>query len=181
MLTSAENLLKALCIHYPKISLLSVVLNHFDIRRHVFGVLCVPEFALEGSDLTAHGIIGLCGLIQLSLKLPAGRSDSLGLLLALFQLPLQLFDASVRLIRLWKRNTFQAKRTLRCNTVSYKIISPLTVGMISKFYGKSKGKQLTWSLYCSACFRSSSTWVIKSFSFLSFWRTAFAVFCFSLH
>lgn len=76
------------------------MLSRFDIRRHVFGVLCVPEFALEGIDLTAHGIIGLCGLIQLSLKLPAGRSDSLGLFLALFQLPLQLFDASIRLIRL---------------------------------------------------------------------------------
>ncbi len=108
---------------------------------HVLGALCVPEFALEGSDLTAHGIIGFCGLIQLSLKLSAGRDDSLGLFLALLQLPLQLFDTCACLIRLWKRNTSQAKRTPHSSIVNYKIIFLLNVGMIPKCYVKYIGKE----------------------------------------
>ncbi len=38
----------------------------------------------------------------------------------------------------------------------------------------------TWSLNCSVCFRSSSIWIISSFSFLSFWRMALAIVCLSL-
>lgn len=38
----------------------------------------------------------------------------------------------------------------------------------------------TWSLYCSACFFSSSTCSNASFNFLSFWRNVLAAACFSL-
>ncbi len=113
----------------------------FWVLSHILGALCVPEFALEGSDLTAHGIIGFGGLIQLSLKLSAGRGDSLGLFLALLQLPLQLFDTCVCLIRLWKRNTSQGKWTLYSSIVNYKILFLLNLGMILKLYMKNIGKE----------------------------------------
>ncbi len=128
----------------PKISLF------FGVLSHILGTLCIPEFALEGSDLTAHGIIGFGGLIQLSLKLSTGRGDSLGLFLALLQLPLQLFDTCVCLIRLWKRNTSQGKRTLHSSIVNYKILFLLNLGMILKLYMKNIGKEKSEYSCCMA-------------------------------
>lgn len=72
----------------------------YDTRLWSLGHLLLPEFVLERVDLAAHGIIGLGGLLQLSLQFPAGCGDTLGLLLRLLQLPLQLLDPRGRLVRL---------------------------------------------------------------------------------
>lgn len=44
---------------------------------------CLPQFVLQGADLSVHSIGSLCGILQLTLQLPAGGIGPLGLLLGL--------------------------------------------------------------------------------------------------
>lgn len=60
-----------------------------------------PELVLEGADLTVHGVGRLRGILQLTLQLPTGGVGSLGLLLGLFQLALELLQAGGCLVSLW--------------------------------------------------------------------------------
>lgn len=62
-----------------------------------------PELALERRHLAAHGLVALCGLIQLPLQLPAVGVDALGLFLRLLQLPLELLDPRVSFLSLSRR------------------------------------------------------------------------------
>lgn len=73
----------------------------------------VPELALEGVDLSVHGIGRLGGVLQLPLELPATGVGPLGLLFGLLQLPLQLLDAGVQLVHLekWFKNSKKKKIT----------------------------------------------------------------------
>lgn len=43
----------------------------------------LPQFVLQGADLSVHSISSLCGILQLTLQLPAGGIGPLGLLLGL--------------------------------------------------------------------------------------------------
>lgn len=76
-------------------------------------LILLPEFVLESVDLAGHGIIGLGGLLQLSLQFPAGGSDALGLFLWLLQLPLQLLHPGVGLVCLWGENTCKHRQTFQ--------------------------------------------------------------------
>lgn len=122
-----------------------------------------PELALERCHLAAHGLIALCGLIQLPLQLPAVGVDALGLFLCLLQLPLELLDPRVSFLSLSRRG-------------------PRVRGVCGGACGAGRGRgRVTCSLYCSAILRSSSTCSRASFSFLSFCFSDLAAACFSLH
>lgn len=113
-----------------------------------------PELVLEGADLTVHGIGGLGGVLQLTLKLPAGGVGPLGLLLGLLQLSLELLQAGGCLVSLRRHGHWPLGA--RCRWPTWSLCSA--------------GKH-TWSLYCSAFLRSSSTCSSTSFSFFSARRT----------
>lgn len=68
-----------------------------------------PELAFEGVHLTAHGLVALSGFIQLPLQLSAVGIDALGLLLCLFQLPLELLDLGVSFLCLPRKGQLVSK------------------------------------------------------------------------
>lgn len=123
----------------------------------------LPEFAPERSNLSVQGVVGLCRLFQLPLQLPAGCHHALRLLLRFLQLMLQLLHPHVALLHL------QGADTVLFTVCKWAKLSFILWSCV------------TWSLYCCTCFLSSSIWIVKSFSFFSFWRRFLALACRSLH
>lgn len=121
-----------------------------------------PELVLEGADLAVHGIRRLSGILQLTLQFPAGGIGPLGLLLRLLQLPLELLQAGGCLVRLERRKARGPGQDSTCRWP--------TPPSAASGQGPAP-PQLTWSLYCSAFLRSSSTCSSTSFSFFSARRT----------
>lgn len=108
----------------------------------------LPKAALQGAELSAQGLAGLGGLVQLPLKLPAGGVGPGGLLLRLLQLPLQLLHAGVCFVHLKGRTEQKGVR-----------------GGVEE--EEEPDTCFTCSLYWSTWRRSSSACIVTSFSFFS--------------
>lgn len=95
------------------------------LPRYCTQCSALPEFALEGADLSIHCISCFSGIVQFTLELPAGRVGSLGLLFCFLKLPFQLLQAHVRLVRL------RTGRDRDQCSLTYSTVAKRTVSQVS--------------------------------------------------
>ncbi len=143
----------------------------------------LPQFAPEWSHLSAESVVGLARLLQLPLQFPASCCHALSLLLCLLQLMLQLLHPHVALLRLHRAKRWTSDFICRYVTdsmISVAFALPDSLPSVCIIIADIIIR-VTWSLYCCACFLSSSIWMVKSFSFFSLWRRFLPLAWRSLH